>query len=145
MLLNSEFHVLNDRTKIEKTDRELADRVSDPINNIGDISFNFNLELLEDNFEYELLETESPVKTDECTRDILSDAVSHIIDQEAPIDHHNHQHQIEKQSKTVEKGGKRGRKLGYRSENSNGENTVCGVCGAKVSRGVIVYRNLKSF
>ena len=36
-------------------------------------------------------------------------------------------------SKPLRKGKKRGRKLGYRSETSNDDNAICGVCGAKVS------------
>ena len=91
----------------------------------------FNLDYLEDNLDHDMLENIADTSDDRTvyTRDILSDAVSHIInDNETEVHNEN--------PKKVMKGGKRGRKFGYRSENSNKENTLCGVCGAKVNEWV---------
>ena len=84
----------------------------------------FNLELLEDSLVYDAVENDDKQEILNIKVDILSDAISEIV-KDTPID-------IEKPEK-VRKGKKRGRKLGYRSENSNAENAVCGACGAKVS------------
>ena len=88
------------------------------------LSEQFNLELLEDSLIYHKVENNDKQDILNIKVDILSDAISEIV-KDSPID-------IEKTEK-VRKGRKRGRKLGYRSENSNGEDAVCGVCGAKVS------------
>ena len=78
---------------------------------------------------YNLLETTGgdintqPTNT---TVDILSDAVAEIVN-DTPI-----VIEYPTEVKTTQKGRKRGRKLGYRSANSNGDDAVCGVCGAKV-------------
>ena len=85
------------------------------------LSEQFNLELLEDSLVYQNNDKQEILNI---KVDILSDAISEIV-KDTPID-------TEKTEK-VRKGRKRGRKLGYRSENSNGEDAVCRVCGAKVS------------
>ena len=82
----------------------------------------FNLDYLEDNLDHDMLENIADTSDDRTvyTRDILSDAVSHIInDNETEV--HN------EDSKKVVKGGKRGRKFGYRSENSNKENRLMNI------------------
>ena len=81
----------------------------------------FNLELLEESLVYKTVENNDKQEIVNFKVDILSDAISEIVkDTSLGIE------KIEK----VRKGRKRGRKLGYRSENSNGDDAVCGVCGA---------------
>ena len=91
------------------------------------------MDFLEDNLDRDMFENTSDIRI-ESTRDILSDAVSHIISNGPTVNSDNITELYHENSTKVWKGGKRGRKLGYRSENSNQENTLCGVCGAKVSR-----------
>jgi hypothetical protein len=99
----------------------------------------FNLEFLENNFVSNLIgavDTENiehiahELHSRTSERDILSDAVGEIVNDapspENKISEHNYT-----QTKSLRKGRKRGRKLGYRSENSNADNALCGVCGEK--------------
>ena len=100
----------------------------------------FNLEFLENNFVSNLIGTvdtenidtiahEVPPITAE--RDILRDAVGEIVN-DCPCPDNKISEQNNSPAKSVRKGRKRGRKLGYRSENSNSDIALCGVCGAKV-------------
>ena len=100
----------------------------------------FNLEFLENNFVSNLIGTvdtenidtiahEVPPITAE--RDILRDAVGGIVN-DGPCLENKISERNNPPAKSVRKGRKRGRKLGYRSENSNADNALCGVCGEKV-------------
>ena len=80
----------------------------------------FNLELLEDSLVCDKVEDNDKQDILNIKVDILSDAISEIVKDTAVPD-------------VGRPGRKRGRKLGYRSDNSNGEDALCGVCGDKVS------------
>ena len=108
-------------------------------------SHHFNLEYLEDSFVFNLIEnaeTDSADKADHMQSknanktDILSDALGDIVNGIA--DENILSEQVNERVNTFRKGRKRGQKLGYRSKNTNDDNALCGVCGAKVS-----FRTLK--
>ena len=102
-------------------------------------SQHFNLEYLDDSFVFNLIENTKTEDADSVgqaqpttlhRRDILSDAVGEIGNE--IVDGNVISEKFNQRVKTVQKGRRRGRKLEYRSENSNEDNTLCGVCGAKV-------------
>merc|ERR1712106_960768 len=95
-------------------------------------SHHFNLEYLEDSFVYNLIDNINTDKYD-CVgykqptildkRDILSDAVGEIVNG-VPYADNISSDQMPKTVETVQKGRKRGIKLGYRSENSNDDHAL---------------------
>ena len=100
-------------------------------------SQHFNLEYLEDSFVFNLIENTKTDDDDDVNqvqsiimnkKDILSDALAEIVNETSDIV----SKKVNEGVKTIQKGRKRGRKLGYRSQNSNGDNALCGICGAKV-------------
>ena len=102
-----------------------------PYNNSETEAFSeeFNLELLDDSFlAVDNYQTDNIKPTVNIRVDILSDTISEIVNDTSTINITSL-----KKDKIVKKGRKRGRKPGYRSENSNRDDTVCGVCGDKVS------------
>ena len=157
-------------TSNRTTDRSTGFELFPPnINNSENCNQEFDFELLDDQFETQLLAApETAGKQEHCSEkfstnidgDILNSVVSKILTDEQHLElasiHDNKSGDISSQpkrsdeqnlecasflgsynssdilSKPLRKGKKRGRKLGYRSETSNDDNAICGVCGAKV-------------
>ena len=113
-------------------------------NEIDGYTLQFNLEFFESNYMSSVIKSAENVTATEpavsnTEKDIFSEVVSQITKEsssDVESDNKNIRNILSDcnylPSKTFKNGKKRGRKLGYRSENTKDEIAHCGVCGCQV-------------